>query len=263
MNVQQLVGQIRHRLQTLRWPTGGQGLVFGADNVRAYTGVVSQKAIPSAMPIALVVPGSDTSDDEEPALVTQQIDVALGADVTGDRLGEFAVLGGPRPDIGESDGASILELRGAVADLLRSMTGADGAPIVVSQSSGAAPFLQDDRRQQVFCTVSVSAVCTTFPTYAAPRNATLEGGILRWDPSLCAGRYDFWRFVAGYVAGSSPVASADDLDVVDYSGPNRECAVSFAPGRTFQVFAQYDGRATGTRREGESDALPGTYVTPT
>lgn len=259
MNPWQLAHQLRKVLREVTWPTGSGDPVFGTDRVTIYAGPPDQKALPVGMPFALIQIGESTPDPNAPGLLTQTFDIGMAVQVFGDRLGAHAILGSSAPDLGKSEGRGSAEVKARAVSAIESLTGADGAAILVSGSGGTGPQVIAGR-QCVFESVRVSAVCTSAEHYTAPQEFKRSGGILRWNGDQCSARFDFLQFRVGWVEGSTPAATPDDLDAVIFTGTATETAFSFAARRVYSVFADYDPRGTGSVAR-SSEAIVGSWVT--
>lgn len=259
MNAWQLAQQVKAELAAVTWPDGARDVVFGDLGVFVYAGAQPDPgAIPSGFPFALVAIGDGIPDEDEPGLIVQTFEVAIAAEVTGDPHGEFAVIGGSRQNLGKSAGAGVAELEERVRAALQSLTGADGAAVVVSGAGTGAPAVVEQGRNFAFSAFRLSAVCTSAPVYAAPQAFRRDANILKWNGAHCAQRFDFLQYRVGYVAGSTPAASPADFDATVYTGTAQEAAVTLGYGRTYSVFADYDPRGTGSVAK-SSEAVVGSY----
>lgn len=259
MNPWQLAQQIQHVLKAAAWPGGSQEPVFGEQKVAVYSGPPDAATLPAGFPFALVIIGDYTPDPDEPGLIEQTFEIGVANQVEGDSLGSRAVLGGPIADLGSSMGRGSAELKAQALAAIEDLTGADGAAIVVSSQGGSGPQ-QLDKRHLVFESCRLTAVCTTAPHYTAPQELRIRGNVIRWNGSQCSPRFDFLQYRVGFVAGSTPAATPDDLDTVEFTGTAIEAPISPAPGRTYSVFADYDPRGSGSAAA-SSSALVGSWVT--
>lgn len=261
MNAWQLAQQIKHLLAAVTWPGGSAGAVFGSRGVFVYAGATpSDDELPPAFPFAAVTIDSGTPDPDEPGLIEQRFSIAVAAEAAGDPLGEHAIIGSARADLGSSAGAGVAEVSERARAALRSLTGADGAAVVVSATGVAAPAPLGRGRHVAFESLSLTALCTSDSSYAAPAEMRRVGGVLSWKGAHCAARFDFLRFHVGYVEDTeTPASTPDDFDASVYTGSATEAAATILPGRTYSVFAEYDPRGTGTAAA-YSAATVGTYV---
>ncbi len=91
MNPDQLIQQIKKKLQEVAWPTGSTEVVFGTDGVAIYSGTPTADDIPAGFPWVLVGLQNWTADPDHPDYGTQTFELHACTDVTGDPLGEFAI----------------------------------------------------------------------------------------------------------------------------------------------------------------------------
>ena len=256
MNPWQLAQQLKHELQQVAWPSGG--VVFGDGAVFVYAGAApSDEELPSALPVAFVTIDAGEADPDDPALLAQGFTIATVVEVAGDPLGEHAIIGGARPDAGSSAGAGVAEVSERVRSVLQKLTGYDGAPLQVSASGTGAPATIGRGRHLAFDELRLAALCTSQPHYTAPQQLRHATGAWTWDGTSCSRRFDFARFVLGYVTGADPVATVADLDAIVYQGTASTFTAAATSGRVYHVFAVYDARGNGV--EAGSDAERGSY----
>lgn len=259
MNPWQLAQQLKHELATITWPSGS--VVFGSRSVFIYAGAVpSDEEMPPAFPFAAVSIGSGTSDDAHPDLITQTYTVGVCVEVAGDPLGEFAIIGSSRADLGKSAGAGVAEVTERARAAIQKLTIYDGASIVVSGSGTTAVATPIRGRHVAAEELSVQALCSAAPYYAAPQQIRRSGNVVSWVGAHCSNRFDFQRYRFGYVTGSTPATTPAGLTSVIYTGPALEAATAIAPNRVYQVFADYDPRGTGTTAA-SSEPVVGSYFT--
>lgn len=256
MNPWQLAQQLKHELQQVTWPGGD--VVFGDGAVFVYAGAApSDEELPSALPVALVTIDAGEVDADNPELVEQAFTIATVVEVAGDPLGEHAVIGGTRPDAGSSAGAGVAEVAERVRAAVQRLTGADGVTLHVTAGGTGAPATVGRGRHLAFDELRLSAWCTSQPHYAAPQELRHAGGVWSWAGTACTRRFDFARFVLGYVTGSTPATSVDDLDGIVYQGPTAMVTLPATGGRVYHAFAIYDARGNGS--EAESAPIVGSY----
>lgn len=258
MNPWQLAQQLKHELATVTWEGGSA--VFGTRSVFVYAGATpTEEELPVAFPFATITLGSATTDDDEPALSTQQMTVGVCVEVAGDPMGEFAIIGGARRDLGKSAGAGLAEVMERARYAIQRLTLYDGASIDVS-SSGAGAIDTPTKGHHIAAEeLNVEAQCTSQPYYAAPQIIKRTGNVLSWTGIQCINRFDFLQFTVGYVSGDTPVATPAELTSTIFTGDKLECATTFVPNRVYQVFAQYDPRGTGSAAY-SSEAVVGSYL---
>jgi len=259
VNPWQLSQQLKHELATITWPGGS--VVFGPRSVFIYAGAVpADEEMPPAFPFAAISIGSSTADDAHPDLVTQSFTVGACVEVAGDPLGEFAIIGSSRASLGSSAGAGIAEVTERVRAALNRLTIFDGASIVVSGTGTTAVATPIRGRHVAAEELSVQALCSSAPFYAAPQQIRRNGNIVSWVGPHCSSRFDFLRYRFGYVTGTVPATSPAGLTSVIYTGTAREAAATIVPGRVYQVFADYDPRGTGSPAA-SSEPVVGSYFT--
>ena len=257
MNAWQMVQQIKHELQLVTWQKGSQGLVFGTA-VYAYAGAPSADDRPPGFPFALAAIGAGTPDADDPDLIEQQFSVATAVETAGDPLGEFAVIGSSRADMGKSAGAGSAEVAERVRSALQALTTYDGASIIVSGSGVSGAQQIGDGRAIAFDEFTVTALCTSAPHYTAPQRLEVAGEVWSWGGARCSNRYDFVDFTLGYKNGSDLATGIGDLDGIIYQGTNLETAVPPVSGRVYHIFARYSSRSGSI--EGESEIERGSYL---
>ena len=259
MNPWQLAQQIKHELGQVTWPGGSGEVVFGSRSVLVYAGALAEDEHPPGFPFAFVTIGAGTPDPDDPDVIEQQFSVATAVEVAGDPLGEHAVIGGARADIGRSQGAGIAEVAERVRSTLQTLTAADGASAVVTGSGIGAPAVLGRGKQLAFDEYTVSALCTSAARYTAPQELQVAGDTWSWRGEWCVPRFDFVSFTLGYVAGASAVATVAELDGIVYTGTADETAAAPVAGRTYQVFAGYNGHG-GATVDTYSDAVVGSFI---
>lgn len=241
MNGYQMAQQIKHVLSTVTW--AGGSVVFGSRGVSVFAGTPNEEQIPPGFPWAMISIGQGTSDDEHPTLIDQPFTVITATEVAGDPLGEFAIIGGPAANLGKSANRGSLEIAERVHFALASLTGADGAPIMVSLTSPGAPQPLGRGRHMVLHQHDVRALVTTEMAYAAPVYTRAGGLGLQWDAAHCRARFDYLHTKVVGKSGSYPASVTDGTTL--YTGDADTAAV--AGGYSHMVvFVGYDSRKTGT-----------------
>lgn len=259
MNATQLAQQIKHKLQTVTWPSGGS-LVFGANAVRIYSGEPTEETIPAQRPFALVGIGAAQADPDDPDLLDQTFTVIVVAEVGGDPVGEHAIVGGSVADMSKSAGKGVAEIAERARYAIQSLTGADGARILISATTSGGTQSLGNGKHVSMLELSVSALCTAQPHYTAPQRIryTAGGTLWEWAGQQCSQRFDFMRYRLVKKAGAAPSSSPTDGTVV-YTGTAASAVVASEADYTFTVFADYDSRGRGTV-EGSSDPERGSYL---
>lgn len=245
MNPWQMAQQIKHLLEQAAWSSGTEGLVFGAQgSVVVWAGAPTEQ-VPPGFPFALVGIDAGAMDPDEPSLISQGFSITIGQVVAGDRLGEFALIGGAAPDLGSSAGRGVLELAERVSDAIQSLTGADGAQILVSGISTAppSPLGTGDRRHLAIAELTLTGVCTSQEHYTAPQQIAHNGTVWSWVGTQCSSRYDFVTYRLVRKAGTSAPTSPSDGTVV-YTGTTASFTGAATAGNTYAAFADYGSRGT-------------------
>ena len=207
----QTIRAIRARVAAAPWDTSPSGLIIGSS---AYisAGVENDAQLPGRLPFAFLNVGTQTGDLDDAGLVKQEFNLVLVTGVEGHDLGEFNLIGGPSgktPRSAYSQGRGILEIENGVLAEVKTLTGADGCPILVEHISAAAPqWLRG--RSVVWRQYVLSAWCTRADEYPAPRQLVATGGsgeiVLAWD--LPPSRFDLDSVILRYASGATPPASA-------------------------------------------------------
>ncbi len=262
MNPWQMAQQLKAALAAVAWPDASANVVFGPRSVFVFAGAPSDDEAPPGFPFALVTIDAGTPDADDPDLILQQFTIITAVEVAGDALGEFAVIGSAAADLGKSQGRGIAEVAERVRSAVQDLTGADGAAMVVSSTGITAPASLGRGKQLAFDEVTVTAMCTSQPHYAAPQQTKLVGSVLSWVGAHCEARFDFLRYRVGYVVSNTPAETPADCAGFAYTGTHREAAISVVAGRTYSVFADYDPRETGTPAGSSSGRAVGAFVTP-
>ncbi len=245
MNPWQFAQQIKHQLQVVRWSSGDRALVFGRNGVAVFAGEPSESQIPNAFPWALVGIAGGDFDEDDPEIVYQRFDILIGAEVAGDPLGEFALIGGAAANLGRSAGRGASELAERVRAAVQDLNGSDGAKILLSGTETGTPAVMGQGRHLVLERMTVEAVCHSRVEYAAPQNLRWVNGTWQWAGEHCSRRHDFLQFRLLRKAGAEQSKDASD-GVVLYTGTAPEWEGVQANGWTYTVFADYCSRGNGT-----------------
>ena len=260
MNPWQMAQQLKHELQQVTWPNGAGEVVFGSRGVFVYAGAqpTDEEHAPG-FPFALVTIGAGNPDTDDPDLIEQTFSIVTAVEVAGDPLGEHAIIGGSRSDYGRSAGAGVAEVAERVRSAVQKLTAYDGAAVVVSGSGTGAPSTLGRGRQIAMDEFTVTAICTSAPRFVAPQELRVTGETWSWVGAWCKARFDFVQFRLGYVSGQTPVATPGELDAIVYTGSNTEAVSAPAAGRTYQVFADYNGYGGSVARDSSTNEL-GSYL---
>jgi hypothetical protein len=247
VNSWQFAQQIKRELQVVTWAEGNQEVVFGPRGVMVHAGPLQEKQIPSTFPFALVTIDAGAPDPDAPDLIEQQFTVVTAAQCKGSTMGEHAVIGGSRPDLGSSNGAGSSEVGERVRAALQGLTRYDGAAMIVSGTGVTAQQQLEGKNHIAYETYTVTAQCTSQPLYTAPQTLKRNNDTWTWDAAPAQQRFDFLHFRFGYVVGDTPVDSPLDSGWTNVNTTTYGMsATSTEPGRVYQVFAAYDPRGTGS-----------------
>jgi len=169
MNPLQIAQQIKHVLATLTWPGGSQDLVFGARGVFVFAGTPTEEQIPAGFPWAMVGLDTGTPDEDQPELIRQGLTILMAAEVAGDPLGEFSMIGGAAADLGKSVGRGILEVMSVARPAIQDLVTSDGAQIMVSSASFGTPATLGGGRHIAVSELNIEALCVSSLHYASPQ----------------------------------------------------------------------------------------------
>lgn len=260
MNPWQMAQQIKAELQAVAWVDGSAEVVFGLRSVFVFAGAPpNEEAIPPAFPVALVTIDAGAADGSHPELLEQGFTVLSVAEVTGDPLGEFAIIGGARADLGKSAGAGVAEIAERVRAAVQNLTGYDGAKVMLSATATGAPMALGRGRHLAYDELSLTALCTSQPHYAAPQELNISGNTWTWKGPHCSSRFDYLQYRLGYKTGGSPGATPGDMDGWVYEGTAETTSHAPVGGRVYSIFVDYDPRSTGSATHFSSGARVGAF----
>lgn len=266
MNSWQMAQQLRKELQVATWPTGSAELVFGIDRVFVLVDEPTDEQIPPTFPWCMIVFGTGIPDDDDPALLTQTYSLLAAANVTGDPMGEHAITGGPVSDLGESGSRGVAEISERVRVAVQSLTGADGAPIIVSLSGAGGMTPLGQGLHLVYDEHSVSALCTSALHYSAPQIIAHDGSDWTWEGAHASDRFDFVQYRLFSKVGTSPSTSPSDAgNTLIYTGVAAATTAVATSGLTYTVFADYSARdpdqsIPASSIDGSSDPEVGSFL---
>ena len=261
MNSWQFAQQVKAELQTITWPGGNGEVVFGQGGVFVHAGPLTEEQHPRAFPFALVTIDAGAPDPDAPDLIEQQFTVVTAVRGRGSSMGENAVIGGNRPNIGSSSGAGSAEVGERVRAALQGMTRYDGGAMIVSGTGVTAQQTLQGKNHVAYETYTLTAVCTSQEHYTAPQVMKLAGSTFTWNPAAAQQRFDFHEFVFGYITGDTPADSplSTGWTTVSTTTYGMADGSPVGNGRVYQVFAGYDPRGTGASAY-YSDAERGSYI---
>ena len=262
MNPWQMAQQLKHKLAAAVWSSGAADEVFGARGVHIFSGTPTEEQIPAGFPWCMVGFGSGDADPENPEFLTQTYNILTAAEVSGDPLGEQALIGGATANPGKSVGRGVAEIAERVRATVGDLVGSDGAKILVSSVSTGSPTLIGTGRHIVLDELTVSALCTSALHYAAPQQIKRASTTWTWEGAHCSGRFDFKQYHFGYANSAAP-ASPDDFDVDVYTGTAATTTHTVVGSKFYGVFAEYSSRkhSSGSFQvEGTSEAEVGSLL---
>lgn len=260
MNSWQMAQQLKHVLGAAEWADGSGEVVFGPNSVIVFAGAPTEEEIPAGFPFALITIEDGTPDPDAPSLIVQGFRIAAVVEAAGDPMGEHAMIGSARADLGKSGGAGLLEVSERVRAAVQAMTGFDGAAIVVTATRIGTPTVLGKGRHAVVGEFSLDALCTSQPFHAAPQQVARQANTIRWRGDHCEARFDWLRYRIAWAAGTTPPATPGAGTVV-YTGTAREAAVTIVAGRAYAVFADYDPRGTGSPASSSSPVVGSYFLT--
>lgn len=260
MNPRQMALQIRHELRNLIWESGS--LVFGDRGAFVFAGTPDEEQLPAGFPFCLVSIDGGTPDEDHPELIEQGFTLLTVANVAGDPLGEFAVIGGARADLGKSAGAGVAELAERVRSAVQNLLGIDGAKIMLTATTTGTPIPLGRGKHLAIDELGLTALCTSQPHYSAPQQVAVAGSAWTWEGDQCGDRFDFVQYRIGYVAGSTPPETPDDADAIVFTGTAPSATHAPSGGRAYAVFADYNSRGQSSVEGSSSGTEVGaTHIT--
>ena len=262
MNPWQMALQLRHVLRQIAWPVGAEALVFGEHQVAIFGGQPTGAAHPANWPWCLIGIGNALPDEDHPDLLRQNFGLTVAADVIGDRLGQSAIVGGPAADVGKSAGRGVHELAGEVRRAVSSLTGADGARILVTGIESGPVLAVEGGKHLATVEIGLAAWCTATPYYVAPQRLRYLVSKWMWNGAHCEARFDFWRYQLVRKTGTNPSLDPTDGTIV-YTGATPSFTGPQISGQTYTVFAEYNARGIASFStetfEGRSAPERGSY----
>ena len=257
MNPQQTALQLRSLLRTVTWGVGDDDPVFGSNNVLVAAGQPADDFHPPGYPFVLILIGGGRPDPLYPDLIEQTFEVFTGAKVAGDPHGQHAITGGSTPGLGNSAGRGITEIAVKVRAAVGQLTGADGAPVVVTDTAIDTPRALARGTHFVVDSHTLTTWCTSDLYYAAPQQLNHDGADWTWAGAHCSARFDHLQYRLVSKSGASPSSTPADGTTV-YTGSTASYTGAATAGLTYTVFADYDARGGGAV-EGSSDPEVGSY----
>lgn len=274
MSPGQLAKQLRKILRDLAWSDSPAAAVFGT-SVYLLADIGDGLPEPGRLPCAYVVPMATTADEDDGGLLRVEYGIVVFAQVEGDPYGEAALVGGPSgasARAGNSQGRGLLEIEVPLLTRLALLTGADGAPVLVTpQGAPAVTALPDKRLSALYRAHKVTALCTVADEYPAPQNLTVDvstpgQATLAW--TLPAARFDRYSIIVNRASGATAPTTATGGTPVTVSGATATSVTvtGLSAGvHSFAVWEAYDDLAPVTPATARrySDQVVGSYQSGT
>lgn len=191
--------------------------VFSRGSTRVSPIVAERLLSMKSFPLCLIGIGSATNDPQTPALIDQTFDVVIVTGVTGDEMGENAVIGGGRPSgVGQSGsgGRGITEVETEFFGVVENMTQENGIQMQANAASAAVVQEVAGLGFVVSRQYSVRCSCTTARTYlgtTALVGTGSGGGVLALSWAVAPTQWDTFAGSGGqiirYAAGSTAPAT--------------------------------------------------------
>jgi hypothetical protein len=267
VNGWQTVRQINYLLENRKWKdTGANEVVFGEVLITARAPIEAIRNL--IMPIALIGVGSaemDPEGQEMPDLVLQNFDVTIINSLSGDTLGENAMIGTNWPDANgtTSEGRGIMELEEELFDVIGNATTDSGIRIINKyRASDVVGIIDENYGTLVSREYRFSALVTHDRFYHPNRKFSASGGVgsasLSWTNA--PDRYDYVRNIVRRASGSTAPTSITDGTGVTLASDKATSVTdsSLASGTySYALFAVYDEHE-GTSSDQSSAALTAT-----
>jgi len=197
MNTWQCLNQLSWLLRTRTWTDAPNELVFA--RVLSTAGVSSDYAKSELrFPYATVKPLGYSADEYKRSLKNQRIEVGIAAAHSGDRVGEFALMGGQWPattPTGGSKGRGLLEIEEELENVVNYLAQHNGIRVHVSSASSSDAAVFQGYGYVIGRTYELEAILTTERTYTscprAPTATALGAGQVSLSWTLPAYRFDF------------------------------------------------------------------------
>ena len=274
MNDWQQIRQLRYLIEKAVWP-GANGKPVVSRCLMTAGWDAGDEAVEEILaeldpPYAVLNVGASTSDPQEPRLSVQTYEMTLVVAVEGDKLGQFALVGGGRQQGQEgSDGRGLLEVQEPVLEACSRLTGADGMNVICAgESAVLAGWVQNlgHVNQRGF---RLQAVKSQRRYYHPPQNLRKVGDDVVW--TLPPDRWDRLRVILVRKSGAAPPTDVNDGTRMTLSGDLAESFTDTSTGVAYSIFAAYDEtygdvediERKPTNEERYSDAapdLPGTTL---
>lgn len=247
MNKWQALQQVRKRLRDRTWSGGDK--VFA--NSAVITAGPTEEGFPVLpMPFALIRPGAAQADPEhreESGLWVVDFSILVAVSVSGDAIGEHALLGAAREAETRSAGKGLLEVEAEVLSALRLLTADDGLSIEARTQSAVGATRALDLGYVAWEEYGFRMIVATDKEFPPPENlvATDAGGgdaSLTW--TLHPDRFDRFRVRLRRAAGATAPATISDGTEVAL-GSDLPTSFTDSPGageHSYSLFGAYNDR---------------------
>ena len=241
MNTDQACRRIKSILKSMRW--GGSGdTVFARDSVFVSKGPSRDYIDQLGAVSAFVWPGGGQGDREQPGLLTRTIWVTVLTMVTGDQVGERALIGANRISKTGHEGRGLLEIEAELMSVIEQLDASGQLHIGLRYASANEAELDESTGYHSWGQYGFEAWLTTAYQHQEPRavSAAESGGTVTVSWTAPDTATNLAAYVVRRVAGTIPAGfPTDGTDVAWTSGTS----VTDAPGSgtyTYSVFAAYD-----------------------
>lgn len=266
----QMARQLKHLLENRKWP-GSNNHVFGDVVV---TAALDEEAFGLIRnPYVLIQPQSASPYDggEDPLFYEQSWGIALGVVVEGDQMGEGAILGANRAGSAatgqqSSAGRGLLEVEEEMLAVFELLRGANGQRAACAWRSAVGAGIVQGMGYVAQRTYQLACPCTGARYYHPPQDLTKSGGVVSWDMTDAAARYDFWKVrlfrKSGTTAPTYEEVGATEVTIAD---PTSDTSVTDGTSGTwtYSIFAVYDETHEGTPSKDERQSSAGASITGT
>ena len=255
----QLMRQLQYLLRADVWPggTAGVGDTFPADSVIITAGVDQRWLNNVNFPVCLIKPGTASSDDDEPGLIRQDVQIQIAVKHEGDFAGEFALTGRNRPaaDL-KSIGRGLMEVEERIYATLAKLSDASGIRIT-GQIASATDGLMINSAYIAQRSYAFTCHCADTKFYHPPTNFAItipvSNPVLTWD--LPATRYDSRRVMIRRLTASfdpdAPPSATDGIEIdTDADDTTITDPVVTSPTTyTYSAFYVYDEHGEGSDQQ--------------
>lgn len=182
MNLLQFVRQLQFLLRTAVWPDSPSGPVFAA--VHVSQGPTDTAIEQFRYPLALIAVRDGTSDEQEPGIKVERVEVTLAVANAGDQVGEFAMIGGQRASQGTSKGRGLLEVEEQFRSLVNALNATRQVRVIETAASAADATLAEGAGYVAMRTYVLEATLTTVRLYPSPAGGNRLGASKQSSTSI-------------------------------------------------------------------------------